>query len=160
MLHHFSMTAENPSRVAQVLAELFHGEAAPFSPHPGSFMAIAMDDYGTMIEVYPAETELMPGFGTEQATFSSNAFASPFSATHVAISVPTNQEEIERIAAREGWRVVRCNRDGFFDVLEFWVENKLLLELLTPSLAAKYVEFMQPQNLQKLLAEAGEAVTA
>jgi len=158
MLHHFSIAAENPGRVAQALAELFNGEFAPFPPHPGSFMAIAMDDYGTMIEVYPAETELMPGFGAEQAIFSSNAFASPFSATHAAISVPISQEEIERIATREGWRVVRCDREGYFDVIEMWVENKLLLEFLPPSMAAKYVEFMQPQNLKKLLAEMSEAV--
>ncbi len=42
MLHHFSIAAENPGRVAQALAELFNGEFAPFPPHPGSFMAIAM----------------------------------------------------------------------------------------------------------------------
>ncbi|MBW4581024.1 MAG: hypothetical protein KME42_15770 [Tildeniella nuda ZEHNDER 1965/U140] len=152
------MTAENPGHVAHVLAEVLQGACTLFPPHPGSFMAIALDDYGTMIEVYPAETELMPGSGTDQVTFSSNALASPFSATHVAISVPTSQAEIERIGTREGWRVVRCNRDGFFDVLEFWVENKLMLEFLTPAMAAKYLEFMQPQNLQKFFAEAGEAV--
>lgn len=158
MLHHFSIAAENPARVAQALAELLKGECAPFPPHPGSFMALSLDNYGTMVEVYPAETELMPGFGAEQVSFSSNAFASPFSATHVAISVPLNQEEIERIAAREGWRAVRCNRDGFFDVIEVWVENKLMLEFLTPAMAAKYVDFMQPQNLAKFLEAAGEPV--
>jgi hypothetical protein len=152
MLHHFSMAAENPSHVAQVLAEVWQGTCAPFPPHAGSFMALAMDAYGTMIEVYPAETELMPGFGTEAVTFAGNTFASPFSATHVAISVPSSQEKIERIAAREGWRAVRCNRDGYFDVIEFWVENKLMLEFLTPSMTARYCEFMQPENLAKLLA--------
>ncbi|XGV99878.1 MAG: hypothetical protein ACAF41_13220 [Leptolyngbya sp. BL-A-14] len=158
MLHHFSIAAENPVRVAQALADLLNGEFAPFPPHPGSFMALSLDNYGTMIEVYPAETELMPGFGAEQVTFSSNAFASPFSATHVAISVPLSQEEIEGIAAREGWRAVRCNRDGFFDVIEVWVENKLMLEFLTPAMAAKYVDFMQPENLAKFLAPAGDPV--
>lgn len=152
MLHHLSISADNPARVAHVLAELCNGKAAPFPPHPGSFMAIAMDEYGTMIEVYPTETELMPGFGAEQVTFSSNAFASPFTATHLALSVPLSQEQIEHIAAREGWRAVRCNRDGFFDVIEFWVENKLMVELLTPQMAAKYVEFMQPQNLAAFFA--------
>ena len=158
MLHHFSIAAEKPSHVAQVLAEVWQGECAPFPPCPGSFMALAMDDYGTMIEIYPAETEIMPGFGAEQATFSSNAFASPFSATHVAISVPSSQEEIERIAAREGWRAMRCNRDDLFDVIEFWVENRVMLEFLTPPMAAKYCEFMQPENLAKFLAASKEAV--
>ena len=158
MLHHFSMTADQPARVAQVLAELLHGEFAPFPVHPGSFMAIAMDAYGTMIEVYPTETELMPGFGREQAIFSSNAFASPFTATHVALSVPASEEQIERIAAREDWHLVHCNRDGLFDVLEFWVENKMMLELLTPQMATQYVECMQPQNLAKFIATARETV--
>ena len=151
MLHHFSIAAENPSRVAQVLAEVWQGKCAPFPPHAGSFMALAMDAYGTMIEVYPAETELMPGSGTESAIFSKSVVASPFSATHVAISIPTNQEQIERIAAREGWHAVRCNREDFFDVIEFWVENKVMLEFLTPSMAARYCEFMQPENLAKFL---------
>ncbi len=160
MLHHLSISADNPARVAQVLAEVCNGKVAPFPPHPGSYMAITMDEYGTMIEVYPTETELMPGFGAEQVTFSNNAFASPFTATHIALSVPLSQEQIERIAAREGWRAVRCNRDGFFDVIEFWVENTLMVELLTPQMAAKYVEFMQPQNLAKLFAAEAIAVGA
>ena len=65
--------------------------------------------------------------------------------------MPTNLEQIERIAAREGWRVLPCSRDGLFDVIEFWVENQLMLELLTPAIAHKYLNAMHPKSLEQLL---------
>lgn len=160
MIHHLSIPAKNPLRVAEVLAELWSGQVAPFPPHPGSYMVLALDDRGTMIEIYPVGTELIPGSGLEEVEFTQNQFASPFSATHVSISVPASQQQIEGIAAREGWRCVHCDRDGFFEVIEFWVENRFMVELLPPTLAPTYLSFMQPQNLAKMLAEmAAEPVT-
>jgi hypothetical protein len=61
--------------------------------------------------------------------------ASRFTATHATISVPTSQAEIEQIGSYEQWRVVRCNRDSLFDVMELWVENSLMIEFLTPEMA-------------------------
>ena len=159
MIHHLSIAVDHPLHVAEVLATLWNGKVAPFPPHPGSYIVLALDSYGTMIELYPAETELMPGCGYEQAAFSQNAFASPFAATHAAISVPACKEQIEQIAAQEGWRMLHCSRDGLFEVIELWVENKLMLELLTPQMARKYLDFMRPQNLEAFFAiETGEAV--
>ncbi len=150
MIHHISLPAENPLHVANVFAEIWNGKVAPFPPNPGSYIVIAGDEYGTMIEIYPVGTEMIPGEGYEQAAFIQNVLYSPFTATHAAISVPTSQEQIEKIATREGWRVLRCSRDSFFDVIELWIENKLLIELLPPEIAPQYVAFMQPQNLEKL----------
>jgi hypothetical protein len=83
-----------------------------------------------------------------------NVQASQFTATHAAVSVPISQTDIEQIGVREGWRVVRCNRDGFFDVIEFWVENNLLLELLTPEMTAQYLAFtQQPGVLNRFMTE-------
>jgi hypothetical protein len=67
-----------------------------------------------------------------------------------AISVTKTQEEIEEIGKREGWRVVRCNRESFFDVIEFWLENQVMLELLTPEMTAQYLTATQPENLKKI----------
>jgi len=152
MIHHISIAAQNPQHVAQVLAEIMQGQMAPFPPNPGSFMALALDEQGTMIEVYPADTELMPGVGSDEVKFTQSAIAHRFSATHVALSVPTEQAQIEHIAEREGWRVVRCNRDDLFEVIEFWIENSVMLELLTPQLAPRYVALMHPDNLKKSMA--------
>ncbi|NJO43825.1 MAG: hypothetical protein HC865_25475 [Cyanobacteria bacterium RU_5_0] len=40
----------------------------------------------------------------------------------------------------------RYNRQGFFEVIEFWVENRVLLELLPPTIAPQYLVFMHPRN--------------
>ena len=151
MIHHISIAAENPQHVAEVLAELWQGQMAPFPPHPGSYMVLALDEHGTMIEVYPAGTEMHPGI--KEANFIQAAHSSGYSATHAAVSIPASQVEIERVAVREGWCARRCNRDDFFEVIEFWIENRVLIELLTPAIAPKYLSFMQPQNLKRVFEE-------
>lgn len=69
------------------------------------------------------------------------AITARYTDIHAAISVPIIQQEIEEIGVRKGWRVVRCNRDSFFDVIEFWVENRLMIEFLTPEMASQYLKF-------------------
>ncbi|MEG4801376.1 hypothetical protein QUB63_15940 [Microcoleus sp. ARI1-B5] len=159
MIHHISISAQKPQHVAQVLAEIFKGQVVPFPPHPGSYMVIAMDEHGTAIEVYPSGTELFPGSGQDGCGFQQNPQASQFTATHAAVSVPSSQTDIEQIAVREGWRVVRCDRESFFDVIEFWVENHLMLEFLTPEMTAKYLAFtQQPDLLKNFVAAPAEAI--
>ncbi|OUL22846.1 hypothetical protein BV378_23305 [Nostoc sp. RF31YmG] len=150
MIHHISIAAQNPLRVAQVIAEVLKGQAFPFFPHPGSYMVFAMDEQGTAIEVYPLETKLIPGEGDDQCQFVQSNTANGMTATHAAISVPSSQEEIEEIGKREGWRVLRCNRDSFFDVIEFWLENKVMLELLTPDMTAQYKAMTSPENIKRI----------
>jgi hypothetical protein len=149
MIHHISIAANNPQHVAQVVAEIIQGQVVPFPPHPGSYMAVAMDQYGTAIEVFPLGSEIVPGSERKGCGFCLNPQASLFTATHAAISVPIAQAEIEQIGRREGWRVVRCERESFFGVIEFWVENHLLLEFLTPELTAQYLAFTQQPDILK-----------
>jgi len=151
MIHHLSFPAIVPEHVAQVLAEIWGGKAFPFPPHPGSYMVLTLDEYGTMIEIYPIGTELVPGMEQAQVLFSFNALSPVHSATHAAISVPITEAQIQQIADRENWRCVRCDRDSYFEVIEFWVENRFMLELLPPSFAARYTSFMQPANLQRMM---------
>ena len=102
MIHHISVAAQNPQHVAQVLAEVIKGKCVPFPPMYGSYMVIAMDEHGTAIEVLPRGTEILPSSGPESCYFGSNSNPSPYTATHVAISVPRSQSEIEAIGQREG----------------------------------------------------------
>ncbi|MBC1241737.1 hypothetical protein [Nostoc sp. 2RC] len=148
MIHHISIAANNPRHVAEVLAKILGGKVAPFPSHPGSYVAIAMDEKGTLIEVYPLGTELIPGDGEQQVQFRKNQNYSPFDAVHAAVSVSISEKEIEEIAAEEGWRVLHCNR-GQFEVIEFWIENRLMIELLTPEIAPQYLNFVQKRNLEK-----------
>jgi hypothetical protein len=50
--------------------------------------------------------------------------------------------------------ITRYNkRGGAFGVIEFWVENSFMLEVLTPAMQAEYTRFVTPQNLRELLAK-------
>lgn len=152
MIHHISIPAQNPLHVAEVLAELFEGYCAPFPSHPGSYVAFAADRYGTLIEVYPVGTEMIPGEDNQPIQYQKQNSSHQFIATHAAISIPLNQSQIESIATREQWRCLRCSR-GYFDVIEFWVENSVLLELATPELSEQYTTALAPEKLIAYLSQ-------
>jgi hypothetical protein len=61
MIHHLSIAARDPERVAGVLAELMGGVAVPDG---GNFFAWQLDEHGSGVEVYPAGMELQPGGAT------------------------------------------------------------------------------------------------
>jgi hypothetical protein len=142
MIHHLSVAADDPQRVAGVFAELLEGFVVPFAPNPGSFLAVARDGNGTGVEVLPADTVLEPN-GPTGVRFSRTTRSTPHSPVHFALSVGVDAATIFAIAAREGWECVECDRDGNFDVIELWVENRWLVELLPPSFAARYLSFCQ-----------------
>lgn len=147
MIHHISIAAKDPQHVASILAQLWQTTAMPFPPFPGAFMVIADDGHGTAIEVGPLGLELIPGTtDDEQVQGIINEAASPYTATHAALSIPLSEAEVKRIAAREGWRVETYDRGGIFQVIEFWVENRFLIELLTPAMVSRYLEAMTPRN--------------
>jgi hypothetical protein len=137
MIHHVSIPATDTRHVAEVLTELFGGVLTGFGPYRDSWIVWAGDDPGTAIEVYPAGTEMYPPTGPGQAQFRHNPTATVFTATHATVSVDRTEADIIAIAQREGWRAVRLPR-GPFDVIEFWIENAVMLELMTPDMAAAY----------------------
>src|SRR5580704_18734588 len=62
---------------------------------------------------------------------------------HVLLSVPHEAEEVERIGAREGWCAKTFGRGmqghkPFFHVIEFWLENRLLIEVAPPAMVQEY----------------------
>jgi hypothetical protein len=151
MIHHISIAAKDPRHVAEVIAELWQTRALPFPPVPGSYIVIADDGRGTAIEVSPLGTELLPGDGEDQAQSRQSAVASPYTATHAALSVPLSRERVREIAAREGWRTGEFVRGGAFEVIEFWLEGRLMLELLSPDMARRYLDFMTTDSYEELL---------
>jgi hypothetical protein len=81
---------------------------------------------------------MYPPDGAEQAQFRHDPRATGHTATHAAISVDLEVDEVLAIAAREGWRALVLPRGGF-DVIEFWIDNTVMIELLTPAMAADYL---------------------
>jgi hypothetical protein len=155
MIHHISIAAHHPQHVSQVLAEILQGQSIPFPSYPGSYVALALDLQGTMIEVHPIGTAFFPGNEADEAVqMQPHPVLSNHTAIHAAISVPVSTAQIQAIANREGWRMVHCHRGNYFDVIEFWVENQLLLEFLTPEIVLQYLTFMEPRSLQQAVIQA------
>lgn len=154
MIHHISFAAREPQRVAEVIAALWGGEAFPFPPvAEGSWVAIAGDARGTTMEVYPMGAELHPAPGDADAEAVMRTDPPRHVATHAAIASPLGMEEVCALAAREGWLTKYCRRAGKFGVIEFWVENAFLLEVLTPEMQREYTDFMTPDAWRAVLAE-------
>jgi hypothetical protein len=146
MIHHVSIPAREPQHVAEVLAELMSGKCFPFGPLEGAFMAASGDPNGAMIGVYPKRTTLNIPDRDDQVVFAENSAPPQTWPFAVLLSVPREAEEVERIGAREGWRAKTFGRgmrwqNPFFHVIEFWVENRLLIEVATPAMAQEYIDF-------------------
>jgi len=157
MIHHLSIAARYPQHVAGVLAEFMGGVAVPFPPNPGSFFALQLDEHGSGVEVYPAGTELQPG-GNNGGSFVKKPEARGYGPTHFALSVAAEADKVEAIAHREGWQCFRCNR-GPFHVIEVWVENESMVEILPPEFAREYLAFTRPDNVTAAMAAATPATS-
>lgn len=140
MIHHLSIAARNPKRVAGVFAELLDGISLPFPPSPGAYLALARDGHGSGIEVYLSDVVLTPDGGAG-ARFNQTGKDEGPTAVHFAMSIDCDVADVEAIAQREGWISHVCSRGGDFDVVELWVENRILVELLTPAFTARYLRF-------------------
>ena len=153
MLFHVSLEADNPRHVAAVLAEILGGEAAPFPPvGEGSWVALAGDDRGTMIEIYPRGTEMHPVPGEGDAVGVMRQ-ARRHNATHIAIATKSDMPGIFELAGREGWPVKYCRRGGKFGVIELWVEGCQLVEVLTDEMQREYLEAVTIENWQNMVRE-------
>lgn len=163
MIHHISIPARDPVRVAAVLAELMNGRDFPFSgPLPGARMAMSGDPQGTMIEVYPETIALTPGEDEAQVAFTRGPPATGYFPFHALISTPLDRAAIERVGAREGWRTKFFGRGApgkppVFHLLEFWVENRVMLELAPSDLVQEYASFMQISRIEALMRERADA---
>jgi len=150
MLYHLSFAVRDPQHVAEVVAKLWQGKSIPFPGHVGSFIAMAMDAYGTAIEFLPKGSVLKPVASGEMEDWFQEPNTTGYTATHVNMAVPISEAEIYAIANREGWRAVRCGRQGFFELVEFWIENEIMLELIPPNLVEGYQTFIRPENLKAI----------
>ena len=151
MIHHVSIPARNPRRIADVLAELTGGRVYPFPPAwcRDAYQVVSGDPHGSMLEVYPEEFVLEPS----PAIFRKAAPAAlhPF---HMLVSIPATAQDIERIAAREGWRneftpVGTPGLPPVFHCYRMWVENRVLFEFVPESMAGEYRSYMQFERLDQ-----------
>ena len=141
MIHHISMPAVDTVLVSEVLSNIFEGRITDFSPTENAYMVWFGDEFGSAVEVYPADVELQPGSDESPCVFHKTR-NSEFSTVHAAISVKKPKNEIIALGEKLGWRAKEFSR-GSFRVIEFWVENRIMLELLTPDMAADYLQLAE-----------------
>lgn len=160
MINHISFGANDPEKVANILAELWGGVAMPFPPSPGGYLAFADDGKGTMVEIVPLDVQLVPGTGMPdeaaftretvtddyEATFVPGNETTLFSSVHLNINSPLDEGSIKSIAKRENWRCFTANRGrGLFQLIELWVENRFMIEVNTPEMTEVYQNTVSPE---------------
>jgi hypothetical protein len=146
MLFHMSIAAENPERVAKVIAELWGGTVRRFPPvSDNGWIALAGDGRGTALEIYPRGTVLREADGDADA-YGEASGRDRFSPTHAAIGTPLDEQQVMAIANREGWPAKYRKRGGLFGVVEVWIEGCQMMEVLTPAMQAEYLTAMGSQT--------------
>jgi hypothetical protein len=154
MIHHVSLPAHEPRHVAEVLAELMCGRCLPFAPREGAFMALSGDTHGSLIEVYPEGTGLAMPSDDGQVVFTDGEPLPGHWPFHLLLSVPLDEEAVARIGSRNRWRTKTLGRgpaasEPRFHVIEFWIENRLMVEIATPPMARQYVSFLDTLKHEK-----------
>jgi hypothetical protein len=149
MIFHFSISADDPKRTATMFAELWRGQAFYFPMvGKGSWIAHAGDDRRTTIEVYPRDLAFYPNESGEG--HQRNEPLSRHGPFHAAVGTPLSIEEVEEIGRRYGCHTILCNR-GPFRVIELWVDNAQMVEMLTPEMQAEYQRSVTPDGFRAML---------
>ena len=137
MIFHVSVEAENPRRVAEVVAELWQGSAAPLDRLvEGSWIAFCGHS-NSALEVFPLGTNIVEASGYKPWLGPQHGRARP-TATHVALGTNLAEKEVMDIAVREGWRAKYVTRGDRFGVIEIWVSEHFVMEWLTPEMQGPY----------------------
>ena len=143
MIHHLSIEADNPMKVATVLAKLMGGRAREGFPFKDACGAFSGDEYGTMIECWPrGKVATIPKSGPGKFETSDSEILQNHQAFHTAISVQLDDDEIMEIARDAGWQTAVRGGNAPFSLVEVWIENRLLLEVLSPTQTENYLRVM------------------
>lgn len=154
-IHHFTVPARNPARVAACLAEVLGARIVPL-PHPeGTLLVYAGDDDGSAIEVWPAS--LRGAVGDHE--LSARDLPLPEAWPHHAYvtSESCDVDQILAVFEREGWRAEKVKNgppgDGF-SLVRGWIENHTSIEIGGASMRAEYEQFFAKVRARALGAEA------
>lgn len=137
MIYHASIPADDPERVARVLAKIWQADYFPFV-WPGSFVVIPGDEHGSTIEIMRRGDEQVPG--KIEAALNANPQPPTYTEVHLLIGTRLEMEDLLVIAAGEGWIARTCDRN-MFNLVEVWIENKVLIEVVPQNEAARYRAF-------------------
>jgi len=151
MIYHTAIPANDPQSAAVVLAKILGGDAMPFPVVPGSWVAWSADGV-TELEIVPrghgfarAEQGKEPRWVASHRGLFANGW-------HVAVGTQIHASEVVKIAQEAGWPAQICDRAGFFDIVEVWVDDCGLVEVLDPQMQARYRAAFSPERWRAALA--------
>jgi hypothetical protein len=147
MIAHVSMPADDCALVARVLASMMDGGALRFPPGgPNAWNAWSKhNDF--QVVVTPRGQVMVEG--EREHVWEHRGARDRASETHFAVAVDRSAQEIVAIAHDAGWHARICNRGGLFDLVEVWVENAYLVEVLDPAQLADYRRSMSVENWKR-----------
>lgn len=148
MILHASVVADEPRETAETIARLLGGIALPLGPGQGTWSAIGPDPIGNMISVLKRGSEF---HRTQRHVDTRMGPPVRHSAYHMLIDTPLSETEILKLAEERGCHALRA-KHGAFDVIEFWIDNCLLIELVTQNMGRAYRELIQSDELRQRLA--------
>jgi hypothetical protein len=117
----------------------------PFPVIPGAWMAWSGDGV-TEIEVTPRGLGFKranPGIVPDVVSTPQDRGATGW---HLAVGTSVVAAEIVRIAERAGWPAQICDRKGLFEVVEIWVDDTCLIEVLDPAMQTRYRASFTPRK--------------
>jgi len=144
-IYHVALPANNPKETARALARILGGEAMPFPVIPGAWMAWSGDGV-TEIEVTPrglGYKRANPGSVPDMVSTVQDPVATDW---HLAVGTSVVAAEVVRIAEHAGWPAQICDRKGLFEVVEVWVDDKCLIEVLDPGMQTRYRAAFTPRK--------------
>lgn len=143
-IHHFTVPAFDPPRVARALAEILGARVVPL-PHPvGTLLVYADDSDGTAIEVWPAATRA--GVGDRELSLTDLPLPDAWPHHAYITSDACDAAGILAVFAREGWKAEAVHNGpphAGFGLVRGWLENQVVIEIGGSDMRAEYERFFR-----------------
>ena len=91
----------------------------------------------------------MPGTDKNQTlriAHSKQAQMPQYHCIHFLLTVDSSHEKVFAIAKRVGWHAVRKYSLGVIDMIEFWIENKMMVEIVLASEEKKAINALKSKD--------------
>ncbi|HMY71386.1 MAG TPA: hypothetical protein PLD20_16490 [Blastocatellia bacterium] len=164
MIAHISIPVTKPKETALFFAAVIDGLVFNFPVVPGAWIAVANDQSGLAIEVYPINMAHHPGVGeVDPAVQPAGPITLPWedqihpeadqtqpTGFHAALTTKLAETEVIARAKAMGWRALVCERGGVFGLVEVWIDNNFLVEVLAPAEVARYRAFMTAEGCRQM----------
>jgi catechol 2,3-dioxygenase-like lactoylglutathione lyase family enzyme len=143
-IHHFTVPARDPARVASALAEILGARVIPL-PHPhGTLLVYAGDSDGSAIEVWPAA--MRAGVGDHELAARDLPLPEAWPHHAYVTSDVCDSDAILAVFAREGWRAEQVQNgppQAGFGLVRGWIENQTSIEIGGREMRAQYERFFR-----------------